>query len=71
MRGLDGPLQPIACDMGVYLSRRDVGVAEQRLHAPKIGAAFDQMRRERMAQDMRRQSRAGSSPAFTASAFSS
>ena len=54
MRGLDGPLQPIACNVGIYLSRRDVGVTEQGLNASKIGAAFDQMGCERMAQDVRR-----------------
>jgi hypothetical protein len=51
---LDGPFQPVSRHVGVYLSRCDVGVAEQRLHASEIGTAFDQMGRERMAQNMRR-----------------
>jgi hypothetical protein len=36
--------------MGVDLCRRNVGVAEQCLHAPQVRAAFDEMRRERMPQ---------------------
>lgn len=40
--------------MCVDLRRRDVGVTEQRLNAPQIGAALQQMRRERMTQLVRR-----------------
>ena len=36
-------------DMGVNLSRRQVGVTEQRLHTPQIGAVVQKMRRKAMA----------------------
>ena len=36
-------------DMGVNLSRRQVGVAKQRLHTPQIGAIVQKMRRKAMA----------------------
>ena len=36
-------------DMGVNLSRRQVGVAEQCLHTPQIGAVVQKMRRKAMA----------------------
>ena len=49
-------LQPRAIDMGINLRRRDIGVAEHGLHRAQVGAAFEQMGRERMAQGVRRDS---------------
>ena len=40
-------------DLRVELGRREVGVAEHLLDAAQIGAPFEQVRRERMAQEMR------------------
>ena len=37
---LDKPPQPLLDDMGIDLGGRDVGVAEQLLHGPQIGAAL-------------------------------
>src|SRR5207247_7840373 len=39
-------------NMGVDLGRAQVGVAEHLLHAAQVGAALEQMRGERMAQEM-------------------
>ena len=39
--------------VGVDLRRGDVGVAEQLLHAAQILTRFKQMRRERMAEQVR------------------
>ena len=39
--------------MRVDLRRRDVGVAEHRLHGAQVGAALEQMARERVAQHVR------------------
>src|SRR5450830_2065668 len=43
-----------AVDVRVDLRGRDVYVAEHLLHRPQIRAPFQQVRRERMAQSMRR-----------------
>ena len=40
-------------DVRVALGRRDVGVPEHLLHAAEVGAALEQVRRERMAQEVR------------------
>jgi hypothetical protein len=40
VRGLDDLAQAFALDMGVYLRRRHVGVAEQGLHDPEVRAAL-------------------------------
>ena len=40
-------------DVRIYLRGRDVAVAEQRLDHSQIGAALQQVRRERVAQDVR------------------
>src|SRR5689334_213880 len=50
-------LQPLARDVRVDRRRRDVGVAEQQLHDAQIRAVIEQMRRERVAQHVRRQRR--------------
>ena len=42
-----------AVDVRVNLRRRDIGMAEQGLEGSEIGAARQQVGRERMAQDMR------------------
>src|SRR4051812_20833735 len=43
--------------MGVDLRRGDIRVAEHRLDAAQVGAAVEEMRREGMAQDVRRDAR--------------
>ena len=45
--------QPRLEHVRVDLRRRQIGVAEHHLDRAQIGAAFEQMRRERMAQDVR------------------
>ena len=50
-------LQPLARDVRVDRRRRDVGVAEQQLHDAQIRAVVQEMRRERVAQHVRRQAR--------------
>lgn len=45
--------QPRGIHMGVYLGGGDIGMAEQRLKHPQVRPAFEQMRGEGMAQDMR------------------
>ena len=52
-RRVDQLNQPRAVDMGVNLRRGDVGVAKQRLQHAQVGAARQQVRGERVAQDMR------------------
>src|SRR5581483_9323577 len=54
MELLMGPLQMIARNVRVDLGRRDVGVAEHGLDRPQIRAVFQEMRRERMPQRVRR-----------------
>src|SRR5437016_5037931 len=39
----------------VYLRRRQIGVAEHQLNRPQIGAPLEQVRRERVPQDVRAQ----------------
>ena len=50
---IDGP-QTCRRDMRVDLGRREALVAEQLLHDAQIGAAIEQVRRERMAERVRR-----------------
>ena len=45
--------QVLEIKMRVHLRRTDVGMAEKFLHAAQVAARFEQMRRERMAQQMR------------------
>src|SRR5881394_4082771 len=52
-------LEPLARDVRVDLRGRDVGVAEQELHHAKVGAVVDEVRREGMAQHVRRELLAG------------
>ena len=47
-------LQPLARDVRVDLRGRDVGMAEQQLHDAQIGAVVEEVRRERVAQHVRR-----------------
>ena len=42
--------EPLAADVGVHLRRRQVGVAEQLLHDPQVGATVEQMGGEGVAQ---------------------
>ena len=53
MRGLDQPAQPVALHVGVYLRRRDIGVAEHLLDAAQIGAVVEQMGGKGVTQHMR------------------
>ena len=46
--------QVVAIDMCVDLRRGEIGVAEHLLHGAQVRAAFEQMRRERVAQRVRR-----------------
>ena len=48
-----GLANPILRDVSVNFGGSDVGVPEQRLNAAKIGAARQEMRRERVAQLVR------------------
>src|SRR5712675_1229923 len=53
---MKGPVsfQNMSCvDVGVDLRGGDVGVAEKLLNQPQVRAALEQMRGERMAQDVR------------------
>jgi hypothetical protein len=50
--GIDQRNQPGAVNMRIYLRRGNVGMAQQRLQDAQIGPAFEQMRGERMAQDV-------------------
>src|SRR5690348_12530940 len=55
MRCLHNRRKALARHMRVALSGRYVGMPEQRLHTPEVGAALDKMGREGMPQDMGRQ----------------
>ena len=57
MMRVDEALQARALDVGIDSRRRDVGVAQHRLHAAQIGAVVEQVARERMAQHVRRKPR--------------
>ncbi len=46
------PAAPIG-DVRVALGRREIGVPEHLLHAAQVGAALEQVRRERVAQEVR------------------
>ena len=46
-RFVDGP-QALAGEVGVDLGRRQIGVAEQLLHGPQVGSAFQQVRSVRV-----------------------
>src|ERR1041384_3225352 len=48
--------KPRAIDVRINLRSGNIGVAEHRLHGSQIGAAFEQMGRERMTQGVRRHS---------------
>src|SRR5204862_4161105 len=48
------PLQTSPRNVCVDLRRRDVGVAEHHLHGAQVGAVFEEVRGERMAQHVRR-----------------
>ena len=49
MRIVVGLLHALHGNMRVNLSRRQVGVSQQRLNAPQIGAVIEKMRRKAMA----------------------
>src|ERR1700674_663502 len=46
-------LEALLQHMGIDLRGRDVGVSEQRLHPPQVGAVVQQMAREGVAEHMR------------------
>ena len=54
VRALEGGTQGAVAEMGVDLGRRHRRVAEQLLHDAQVGAALEQVRREGVAQDVRR-----------------
>src|SRR5690242_8511338 len=66
MRAVVDLPQAASVDVAVHLRRRERAVAEQLLDRPQVGAALEQMRRERVAQavGMRQQAaeRAGVEP---------
>ncbi len=68
--GIDQLDQPAAVDMGVDLRGGDVGMAEQHLQCAQIGAAFEQMRGEGVAQYVRTDLRSAGMPASAASSRS-
>src|SRR5437867_2902388 len=49
---VDAP-QPLCIDVAVHLRRRERAVAEQLLDRAQVGAALEQVRRERVAEAMR------------------
>jgi hypothetical protein len=53
MRCLHDGREALARHMRVDLSGRYVGMPEERLHTPEVGAALDKMGCEGMPQDMR------------------
>src|SRR5580658_10599519 len=55
MRRRHQPGQPLDIDMGIDLRRRDVGMSQHLLYAAQIRPMGQQMRRERMAQHVRRE----------------
>ena len=48
-RLVDGS-ESVAGHVGVDLGRREIGVAEEFLHCPEVGAAFQQVRSVRVAE---------------------
>jgi hypothetical protein len=48
-----GAAQPGPHDMGINLRCGNIGMAQHALHAPEVRAAFQQVRGEGVAQDMR------------------
>ena len=54
VRALEGRAQGAVAEMGVDLGRRHRRVAEQLLHDAQVGAALEQVRREGVAQHVRR-----------------
>ena len=45
--------QPLLQDMGIDLSRGNIGVAQELLQGAQVGAAVEQVAREGVAQDVR------------------
>lgn len=60
-------LQASPLNMCVDLRRRNIRMAEHHLDRPKIRAAFEQMRRERMSKHVRRDDWSNPGPLGTAS----
>ena len=46
MGRIEDSSQPLSTDVSVYLRRCEVGVAEQLLYCPEIGAPIEQVRGE-------------------------
>src|SRR5437016_13959777 len=51
--------QPAGCDVRIDLRRADVGVSEERLHDAEVGAAGEEVRRERVPERVRRDAEIG------------
>ena len=47
-------LQPLPDDVGINLGRRDLGVPQHHLDRPQVGSPLEEMGREGMPQDVRR-----------------
>lgn len=45
--------QSVAVDVSINLRCCDISVAQHRLHRAEVGAAFEEMRRKRMAKHVR------------------
>ena len=50
MGRIEDASQPLSTHVSVYLRRCEVGVAEQLLYGPEIGAPIEQVRGERVPQ---------------------
>ena len=50
MGRIEDASQPLSTHVSVYLRRGQVGVAEQLLNRPQIGAPVEQVRRERVSE---------------------
>ena len=46
-------LQPVSCDMRVYLGRDDIGMAKHNLDGSQIGTGFQEMARKGMPDTVR------------------
>ena len=53
MARVDQLNQPRRVDMRIDFGRRDIGVPQHRLQRAQVSAAFEQVRRKGMAQDVR------------------
>lgn len=57
MQAIDDGFEALAINMGVNLRGRDALMAEEKLHGTEVGAAFEEVRREGVAERVRRKRR--------------